>query len=46
MNGVVCIFVSLVALVFASDVIELSDSTFESVIEEKEIILVEFFAPW
>jgi len=40
-------FVLLFAgLTFAEDVVELTDSTFQSEVEGKDIILVEFFAPW
>jgi len=33
-------------LVLSSDVIDLSDSTFSKEVDDKDIILVEFFAPW
>ena len=37
---------SLVVAAFASDVIELTDSDFEAGVSGKDIMLVEFFAPW
>lgn len=44
------IFTILIALfasvAVCSDVIELTDSTFASGVKDKEIMLVEFFAPW
>jgi len=41
------IFVLLfIGLALAEDVIELTDSNFKSEVEGKDIILVEFFAPW
>ncbi|XP_067934993.1 protein disulfide-isomerase A3-like [Watersipora subatra] len=40
------IALSLFAVAFASDVLELSDSDFASQLADKEIALVEFFAPW
>ena len=41
------LLVSLFAsAVICSDVIELGDDNFASGTEEKEIMLVEFFAPW
>ena len=36
----------LVALAAGSDVLELTDSDFASGIDGKDIMLVEFFAPW
>jgi len=36
----------LVGLTLASDVLELSDENFKNIVTDKEIILVEFFAPW
>ena len=40
-------FVLLFAVpVFASDVIELNDENFESEMKDKDMALVEFFAPW
>lgn len=35
-----------VALVTASDVLELDANSFESGVADKDIILVEFYAPW
>lgn len=32
--------------VFASDVIDLGDSNFDVEVSDKDIMLVEFFAPW
>ncbi|CAH1796208.1 unnamed protein product [Owenia fusiformis] len=40
------VFAALVAVTFASDVIDLTDSNFDSVVNGEDIILVEFFAPW
>lgn len=37
---------SLVSLAFASDVLEFSDSDFDSEVAKHDLILVEFFAPW
>jgi protein disulfide isomerase family A protein 3 len=37
---------ALVGLVFASDVLELHDSDFDSTIRQHDIALVEFYAPW
>lgn len=37
---------AFVGCTFASDVIELKDSDFESQVNNKDIMLVEFFAPW
>ena len=39
-------FVFFLAVASASDVLEYTDSNFESEIKDKEIALVEFFAPW
>jgi len=36
----------LVRLAFASDVIELNAENFDSIVPEKDLILVEFYAPW
>lgn len=40
------LMLALVAMVTASDVIELKDSDFESGIAEFGIALVKFYAPW
>lgn len=40
------LLLSLVVVAFASDVMDLSDSDFASSIANKDIVLVEFFAPW
>ena len=45
MLGIVCLSF-LVALTAASDVIELNDSNFQESVEEHDIMLVEFYAPW
>lgn len=37
---------SLISLAFASDVLEFTDSDFAEKVADKDIILVEFFAPW
>lgn len=42
----VTFFAALLAVVAASDVIELKDSDFESRIGDYDIALVEFYAPW
>ncbi|XP_065060543.1 protein disulfide-isomerase A3-like [Rhopilema esculentum] len=39
-------FVFFLAVASASDVLEYTDSNFDSEIKDKEIALVEFFAPW
>lgn len=36
----------LVGVALASDVLELTDVNFKNEVEDKDIILVEFFAPW
>ena len=36
----------LSATVFASDVIDLSDTDFDVKIQDEDIMLIEFFAPW
>ena len=36
----------LISLAFASDVLEFTDSDFADNVADKDIILVEFFAPW
>jgi len=36
----------LISSAFGSDVLELTDSNFQDGVKDKEIILVEFFAPW
>jgi len=46
MKGVSIFLLAIVAASYASDVLELTDSTFESGVANKEIVLVEFFAPW
>ena len=33
-------------LAYASDVLELSDDTFKDGVSGKDIVLVEFYAPW
>lgn len=40
------VLAALAGFTQASDVLEFTDSDFESKIEDHEIILVEFFAPW
>lgn len=37
---------ALFSFVAASDVIELTAETFDSVVNPEELMLVEFFAPW
>lgn len=37
---------SLAATAYTSDVLDLGDSDFDSNINDKDIVLVEFFAPW
>ena len=37
---------ALFSLVAASDVIELTAETFDSVVNPEQLMLVEFFAPW
>ena len=44
MKGVVLLMLLGVAL--GSDVLELSDETFKDGVSGKDIILVEFYAPW
>ena len=36
----------LVALVLASDVVELGDSNLAATVADNEFVLVEFYAPW
>ncbi|XP_065671417.1 protein disulfide-isomerase A3 [Hydra vulgaris] len=43
--GFILVLISI-STVLCSDVLELTDSTFKSGIENEEIILVEFYAPW
>lgn len=46
-RGLLSLLLALcVALVAASDVIELGADSFQSGIADKDIILVEFYAPW
>jgi protein disulfide isomerase family A protein 3 len=45
MLKVACLFL-LWALASASDVLEFTDSNFQDNVEEHDIILVEFYAPW
>lgn len=46
-RGLLSLLLALcVALVTASDVLELDANSFESGIANKDIILVEFYAPW
>ena len=46
-RGLLSLLLALcVALVAASDVLELDGNSFESGIADKNIILVEFYAPW
>lgn len=40
------VLAALAGFTQASDVLEFTDSDFESKIQDHEIILVEFFAPW
>lgn len=42
----ITVLVLLFAAVFGSDVIELGDSNFKDGVADKDIMLVEFFAPW
>merc|ERR1711887_174926 len=44
MKGVVLLL--LLGVAYASDVLELSDETFKDGVSGKEIMLVEFYAPW
>merc|ERR1711931_372477 len=44
MKGVVLLM--LLGIAFGSDVLELSDDTFKDGVSGKDIILVEFYAPW
>ncbi len=44
--GAALMLASLVAAEAASDVISLTASSFESVVNPEPLILVEFFAPW
>lgn len=37
---------TIIAVAMSSDVLDLSESTFDSSIGDKELVLVEFFAPW
>jgi protein disulfide-isomerase A1 len=37
---------ALAATAVASDVIDLTPSNFESTVNNEELMLVEFFAPW
>jgi len=46
MIRLLCVIASLVYISSASFVIELSDATFADEVGDKDIILVEFFAPW
>jgi len=39
-------FISLIALVSASDVLEFTDANFQSQVAEHDVILIEFYAPW
>ena len=46
-RGLLSLLLALcVALVTASDVLELDANSFESGVADKDIILVEFYAPW
>lgn len=40
------ILLSLIAVAYASDVLEFTDADFESKVTGHDLILVEFFAPW
>jgi len=43
---VLLLLLSVIGATIASDVLELTDGNFQSSIADKDIILVEFFAPW
>ena len=38
--------IAVLAVAYASDVLELGDSDFESEIADLDIVLVKFYAPW
>jgi len=42
----VLLLFAVIGCAFASDVLELGDDNFKSSVQDKDIILVEFFAPW
>jgi len=43
---VVALLLTIVGVAIASDVLDLGDDNFQSSVADKDIILVEFFAPW
>eukprot|EP00121_Abeoforma_whisleri_P014517 Awhi_evm1s13384 len=45
-RGVLYFLVTLLALVRASDVIVLTESNFDLIVNDKDFIVVEFYAPW
>ncbi|XP_053573700.1 protein disulfide-isomerase A3 [Bombina bombina] len=46
-RNLLCVFFLLgIAAVWASDVLDLTDDNFETVVPQHSILLVEFFAPW
>ena len=45
MIKLLCLF-ALISAAFASDVLEYKDSDFESKIQNHDVALVEFYAPW
>lgn len=40
------LILALTSDVHGSDVVELTEATFDDAIEDNEFVLVEFFAPW
>lgn len=44
--SVLFVMVYTAGMTWASDVIELKDSNFQSKVDPHDVILVEFYAPW
>ena len=46
MRSLAILFAAIVAVSFASDVVVLDESNFDSVVNGDKAVFVEFYAPW